>query len=73
MGRAAGSTVYPADVEAVLFEHPKVQEAAVIGLPDERTGEMIKAFIVLKEGKALQKKRSTPSAGNNWLPTRCHE
>jgi len=48
----SGYNVYPADVEAVLFEHPKVQEAAVIGLPDERTGEMIKAFIVLKEGKS---------------------
>lgn len=48
----SGYNVYPADVEAVLFEHPKVQEAAVIGLPDERTGEMIKAFVVLKEGQS---------------------
>ena len=47
----SGYNVYPADVEAVLFDHPKVQEAAVIGLPDERTGEMIKAFVVLKEGQ----------------------
>jgi len=48
----SGYNVYPADVEAMLFEHPKVQEAAVIGVPDERTGEMIKAFIILKEGQS---------------------
>ncbi len=35
---AGGYNIYPAEVEAVLFEHPKVQEAAVIGVPDERTG-----------------------------------
>jgi long-chain acyl-CoA synthetase len=38
-------------VEAVLFEHPKVKEAAVIGLPDEKRGETVKAFIVLKDGQ----------------------
>jgi long-chain acyl-CoA synthetase len=46
---AGGYNIYPADVEAVLFEHPKVQEAAVIGVPHERRGETVKAFIVLKE------------------------
>jgi long-chain acyl-CoA synthetase len=48
---AGGYNIYPADVEAVLFEHPKVQEAAVIGVPDERRGETVKAFVVLKEGE----------------------
>jgi long-chain acyl-CoA synthetase len=48
---AGGYNIYPADVEAVLFEHPKVKEAAVIGLPDERLGETVKAFVVLKEGE----------------------
>ena len=48
---AGGYNIYPADVEAVLFEHPKVKEAAVIGVPDERRGESVKAFIVLKEGE----------------------
>jgi long-chain acyl-CoA synthetase len=47
----SGYNVYPADVEAVLFEHPKVREAAVIGIPDERSGELIKAFVVLKESQ----------------------
>jgi long-chain acyl-CoA synthetase len=47
---AGGYNVYPADVEAVLFEHPAVKEAAVVGVVDERRGETVKAFIVLKEG-----------------------
>ncbi|UCC61480.1 MAG: long-chain fatty acid--CoA ligase, partial [Anaerolineae bacterium] len=48
---AGGYNIYPADIEAVLFEHPAVKEAAVIGVPDERRGETVKAFIVLKEGE----------------------
>jgi long-chain acyl-CoA synthetase len=49
---AGGYNIYPADVEAVLFEHPKVQEAAVIGVPDQYRGETVKAFIVLREGES---------------------
>jgi long-chain acyl-CoA synthetase len=48
---AGGYNIYPADVEAVLFEHPAVKEGAVIGVPDERRGETVKAFVVLKEGE----------------------
>ncbi|HSR32645.1 MAG TPA: long-chain fatty acid--CoA ligase, partial [Anaerolineae bacterium] len=44
-----GFNVYPRDVEEVLFAHPAVQEAAVVGIPDEYRGETVKAFIVLKE------------------------
>ncbi len=47
-----GFNVYPRDVEEVLFKHPAVQEAGVIGLPDKYRGETVKAFIVLKEGTA---------------------
>ena len=49
---AGGYNIYPADVEAVLFEHPAVKEAAVIGVPHEYRGETVKAFIVLKEGES---------------------
>ncbi|MEJ2733700.1 MAG: long-chain fatty acid--CoA ligase [Anaerolineae bacterium] len=48
---AGGYNIYPADVEAVIFEHPAVKEAAVIGVPHEYRGETVKAFIVLKEGQ----------------------
>lgn len=46
-----GYNVYPTEVEAVLYEHPKVLEAAVIGVADERRGEDVKAFCVLKPGE----------------------
>jgi long-chain acyl-CoA synthetase len=47
-----GYNVYPRDVEEVLYKHPAVQEAAVLGVPDEYRGETVRAFIVLKEGQA---------------------
>ncbi|HEY8415347.1 MAG TPA: long-chain fatty acid--CoA ligase, partial [Thermaerobacter sp.] len=46
-----GYNVYPREVEEVLYEHPKVLEAAVVGVPDEYRGEMVKAFVVLKPGE----------------------
>ncbi len=44
-----GLKVYPREVEEVLFEHPAVREAAVIGIPDKYMGEVPKAFVVLKD------------------------
>jgi acetyl-CoA synthetase len=49
----AGRKVGPAEVEACLIAHPAVSEAAVIGVPDELTGESVVAFVVLKPGAAL--------------------
>jgi len=46
----SGFNVYPAEVEGMLFTHPLVKEAAVIGVPDSYRGEAVKAFVVLKEG-----------------------
>jgi long-chain acyl-CoA synthetase len=48
---AGGYNIYPREVEDVLYSHPAVQEAAVIGVPDEYRGETVKAFIVLKPGQ----------------------
>ncbi|MGZ8620779.1 MAG: long-chain-fatty-acid--CoA ligase [Actinomycetota bacterium] len=47
----SGFNVYPTEVEDVLFGHPKISKCAVVGIPDERTGERVKAFVVLKEGE----------------------
>jgi long-chain acyl-CoA synthetase len=47
---ASGLKVLPREVEEVLFLHPKVQEAAVAGVPDPYRGETVKAFVVLKSG-----------------------
>lgn len=46
----AGFNVYPAEVERVIFDHPDVQEAAVVGVPDEYLGEEVKAIVVLRPG-----------------------
>jgi long-chain acyl-CoA synthetase len=45
-----GYNVYPKEVENILFEHPAVADCAVLGVPDERKGETVKACIVLKPG-----------------------
>jgi long-chain acyl-CoA synthetase len=52
---ASGYNIYPREVEEVLYEHPKVQEAAVVGIPDAYRGETVKAFIVLKQGEECTK------------------
>jgi long-chain acyl-CoA synthetase len=48
---AGGYNVYPRDIEEVLFMHPKVLDAGVIGIPDAYRGETVKAFVVLKPGE----------------------
>jgi long-chain acyl-CoA synthetase len=47
---SGAENIYPAEVESALHEHPAVQDAAVIGVPDEKWGEAVKAIIVLKPG-----------------------
>jgi fatty-acyl-CoA synthase len=44
---SGGENIYPAEVESVLHEHPAVTDAAVVGIPDERWGEVCAAFVVL--------------------------
>jgi long-chain acyl-CoA synthetase len=48
---SGGYNVYPRDIEEVFFEHPKVMEATVIGIPHPKRGEAVKVFVVLKEGQ----------------------
>jgi len=50
-----GYNVYPREIEEVLYTHPKIMEACVIGVPDPYRGETVKAFVVLKKGE-----KSTP-------------
>ena len=45
--------VYSGEVEAVIYAHPAVREAAVFGIPDPQWGELVMAYIVLKPGKSL--------------------
>ena len=46
-----GENIYPREIEEYLFRHPKIQQAAVFGIPDERYGEAVVAWVSLKEGE----------------------
>jgi len=48
---SGGFNVYPRDIDEVIYEHPKVQEACSIGIPHSTRGEAVKVFIVLKESE----------------------
>ena len=48
--KSAGHLIGPFEVESALMEHPAVAEVAVIGLPDETAGEIVKAYVALKPG-----------------------
>ncbi len=50
---SGGENIYSTEVEAVLFSHPEVVDAAVIGVPDDKLGEVVKACVVIKEGSSL--------------------
>jgi long-chain acyl-CoA synthetase len=49
----SGLKVYPNEIEAAVTGHPAVVEAACIGVPDDRTGEAVKVFLVLRPGEQL--------------------
>ena len=58
-----GENVYPAEVEKVLAAYPPLAEAAVIGVPDDRWGETVKAVVVARPGAVVE-----PAAGDRVLP-----
>jgi len=48
-----GENIYPREIEEYLFQHPKIQEVAVFGVPDKRFGEAVAAWIKLREGESM--------------------
>ncbi|HTR87571.1 MAG TPA: long-chain-fatty-acid--CoA ligase, partial [Reyranella sp.] len=62
---SGGENIYPAEVESALFGHPAVADVAVIGVPDERWGEAVKAVVVTKADAAV-----TPGELINWARER---
>jgi len=64
----AGENVYCAEVEAVLYEHPDVYEAAVFGIPHERLGEEVAAAIVPKPGRTIDPEALRAFVGRHIAP-----
>jgi len=55
MYRSGGENVYPAEVEKILSDHPKIEDVAIIGVPDKKWGETGMAFIVCRKGLNISK------------------
>lgn len=53
---SGGENIYPREIEEVLFTHPDIAEAAVVGMPDQVWGESVRAFIVLKPKSSMSEK-----------------
>lgn len=51
MINASGFKVWPTEVESYLYKHPAIKQACVVGVPDQRRGETVKAFVILNEGE----------------------
>ena len=50
---SGGENIYPREVEEAIYHHPAVAEAAVVGMPDDRWGESVKAFVVRRPGESV--------------------
>ena len=65
---AGGENIYPREIEDVLFEHPKVMEAAAIGIPVPGKGERVKIFVHLKEGQTATEEEILAFCRENLAP-----
>ncbi len=65
---AGGYNIYPREIEDVLYEHPKVLEAAAAGVPVPGKGERVKAYIVLKEGETATEEEIIEFCRENMAP-----
>ncbi len=66
-----GENVYPREIEEFLYKHPAIADVQVIGVPDERYGEELMAWIVLRQGTTLNDEGGASSAVGRSRNTRC--
>jgi long-chain acyl-CoA synthetase len=65
---SSGLNIVPREVEEVLYMHPSVQEAVVVGIPDPKRGETVKAYVVLKPGQAATPEEITAFCAERLAP-----
>jgi long-chain acyl-CoA synthetase len=65
---AGGLKIFPREVDEVLYAHPKVLEAAAVGVPDEYRGETVRAFVVVKPGETLTEEELREYCKQNLAP-----
>jgi len=65
---AGGFNIYPREVEEVLYEHPKIKEAAAVGVPIREKGERVKAYVVLKAGETATEEEIIQFCRENMAP-----
>ncbi|MBU1195811.1 MAG: long-chain fatty acid--CoA ligase [Proteobacteria bacterium] len=53
---AGGYNIYPRDIDEILFQHPKIEEAVAVGIKDDYRGETVKAYVVLRKGQTMTEK-----------------
>ncbi len=68
---SGGENIYPAEVESAIFGHPAVQEVAVIGIPDQKWGETVKAVVVAKPGMEIEEASVIAWARDRIAPFKC--
>lgn len=73
MINASGFKVWPREVEDVLYTHPAVRKAAVVGIPHAYRGETVKAYVSLRRGPTWNRPRSRRTARSGWPRTSTNE
>ncbi len=68
---SGGENIYPAEVENAVYSHPLVADVAVIGIPDQKWGEAVKACVVLKEGALVSEAEIIAHARQNIAGYKC--